>query len=53
MSNSVNNDHVFDQETQAQLESFIKQEEGDSNSYRGFLAIFITLAAVGMSLFHL
>ena len=39
--------------TQAKLESFIKQEEGDANDYRGWLATFITLAAVGMSLFHL
>ena len=43
----------IDSITQAKLESFIKQEEGDANDYRGWLAIFITLAAVGMSLFHL
>lgn len=44
---------AIDALTQAQLDSFIKQEEGDSNDYRGWLGIFITLAAVGMSLFHL
>ena len=43
----------IDSITQAKLESFIKQEEGDANDYRGWLATFITLAAVGMSLFHL
>ncbi|MCE7527590.1 MULTISPECIES: TRAP transporter fused permease subunit [unclassified Polynucleobacter] len=43
----------IDNITQAKLESFIKQEEGDANDYRGWLATFITLAAVGMSLFHL
>ena len=43
----------IDSMTQAKLESFIKQEEGDANDYRGWLATFITLAAVGMSLFHL
>ena len=48
-----NQETLIDQETQAQLESYIKQEEGDSNDYRGFLGIFITLVAVGMSLFHL
>jgi TRAP-type uncharacterized transport system fused permease subunit len=48
-----NQETLIDKETQAQLESYIKQEEGDSNDYRGFLGIFITLVAVGMSLFHL
>ena len=43
----------IDSMTQAKLESFIKQEEGDANDYRGWLATFITLAAVCMSLFHL
>lgn len=52
MTNQTNSPEI-DQATQEQLESFIKQEEGDSNDYRGFLKVFITLAAVGMSLFHL
>lgn len=43
----------IDDLTQAQLDSFIKQEEGDANDYRGWIGIFITLVAVGMSLFHL
>ncbi len=46
-------ENVIDHEIQAQLDAFIKQEEGDSNDYKGMLAKFITLVAVGMSLFHL
>ncbi len=53
MSNTPGTTSDIDQATQAQLESFIKQEEGDSNDYRGILAVFITLVAVGMSLLHL
>lgn len=45
--------NVIDNETQAKLDAFIKEEEGDSNDYKGLLAKFITLVAVGMSLFHL
>jgi len=45
--------NVIDNETQEKLDAFIKQEEGDSNDYKGILAKFITLVAVGMSLFHL
>ncbi|MEY3799949.1 MAG: hypothetical protein RLZZ406_1252 [Pseudomonadota bacterium] len=47
------NQNAMDNETQEKLDAFIKQEEGDSNDYKGLLAIFITLVAVGMSLFHL
>ena len=47
------NQNVIDNETQEKLDAFIKQEEGDSNDYKGLLAKFITLVAVGMSLFHL
>ena len=45
--------NIIDNETQEKLDAFIKQEEGDSNNYKGVLAKFITLVAVGMSLFHL
>ena len=45
--------HAIDRETQDKLDAFIKQEEGDANDYRGALAVFLTLCAVGMSLFHL
>lgn len=47
------NQNAIDHETQEKLDAFIKQEEGDSNDYKGLLAKFITLVAVGMSLFHL
>ncbi|MDO8692940.1 MAG: TRAP transporter fused permease subunit [Sheuella sp.] len=43
----------IDNTTQAQLDAFIKEEEGNANDYRGPLAVFITLVAVGLSLFHL
>lgn len=44
---------AIDNATQEQLDAFIKQEEGDSNDYRGALGVFITLVAVALSLFHL
>ena len=44
---------AIDLATQEKLDAFIKQEEGDSNNYKGLLAKFIVLVAVGMSLFHL
>lgn len=43
----------LDEETRQRVENLIKEEEGDANSYRGILGIFLTLTAVGMSLFHL
>lgn len=45
--------NAIDRETQEKLDAFIRQEEGDANDYRGPLAVFLTLCAVGMSLFHL
>jgi len=33
------------------LDALIKQEEGEANNYRGWLAVLLTLVAVGMSLF--
>ena len=44
---------AIDSATQEKLDALIKQEEGDSNNYKGMFAIFLTLVAVGMSLFHL
>ena len=44
---------ALDEKTQQEVESLIRQEEGDSHQYKGFLAVFLTLAAVAMSLFHL
>jgi TRAP transporter 4TM/12TM fusion protein len=43
----------LDAETRQRVESLIKEEEGDTSSYRGPLAVALTLVAVGMSLFHL
>ncbi|MBC5767935.1 TRAP transporter permease [Ramlibacter albus] len=37
----------------AKAEEFIEQEEGAANKFRGAIAVFITLAAVAMSAFHL
>jgi TRAP transporter 4TM/12TM fusion protein len=34
-------------------EEFIEQEEGAANKFRGALAVFVTLCAVAMSVFHL
>src|SRR5262245_9563551 len=34
-------------------EEFVEEEEGAHNRYRGALAVFVTAAAVVMSLFHL
>ena len=53
MTTPTSNSSEIDDLTQAQLDSFIKQEEGDANDYRGWIGILITLVAVGMSLFHL
>ena len=44
---------ALDEKTQETVDSLIRQEEGDAHQYKGFLAIFLTLAAVVMSLFHL
>ena len=43
----------IDSATQKTLDALIKQEEGEANNYRGWLAVLLTLVAVGMSLFHL
>ncbi len=43
----------MDEQTQKEVDSLIRQEEGDSHEFKGIFAILFTLAAVGMSLFHL
>ena len=53
MTTPTSSSSEIDDLTQAQLDSFIKQEEGDANDYRGWIGVLITLVAVGMSLFHL
>lgn len=40
-------------EALAKAEEFIEQEEGAANKFRGALAVFVTLVAVAMSVFHL
>lgn len=37
----------------AKAEEYIEQEEGAANRLKGWLAAFVTLAAVGMSVYHL
>jgi TRAP transporter 4TM/12TM fusion protein len=41
------------EEQRARLEHFIEEEEGSFNRYRGWLAMFLTFAAVASSAFHL
>ncbi len=43
----------MDKNTQKEVDSLIRQEEGDSHEFKGTFAIFLTLAAVVMSIFHL
>lgn len=43
----------MDEKTQKEVAALIRQEEGDSHEFTGLLAVFLTLAAVAMSLFHL
>ena len=43
----------MDENTQKEVDSLIRQEEGDSHEFKGTFAIFLTLAAVVMSIFHL
>lgn len=44
---------ALDKKTQETVDSLIRKEEGDAHQYKGYLAIFLTMAAVLMSLFHL
>src|SRR5436305_9513618 len=37
----------------AKAEEYIEQEEGAANKFRGAMAVFVTLVAVAMSVFHL
>ena len=43
----------MDENTKKEVDALIRQEEGDAHEFRGIIAVFLTLAAVGMSLFHL
>ncbi len=44
---------VMSEDARRRVEELIEEEEGIHNRYTGVLAVLLTLAAVGMSLFHL
>ena len=44
---------AIDAEAVRKAESYIEQEEGAANRLKGWLAGFVTLAAVVMSVYHL
>jgi TRAP transporter 4TM/12TM fusion protein len=44
---------VVSEEALRKAQLYVEEEEGAANRLRGWLAIFITLVAVGMSVFHL
>jgi len=46
-------DAAISEEALARAEEFIEEEEGHANRLKGALGVFITLAAVAMSIFHL
>ncbi|MCD8565236.1 MAG: TRAP transporter large permease subunit [Burkholderiaceae bacterium] len=46
-------DSHIDSDTRKKLEELVRQEEGETSNYAGILAVFLTICAVGMSLFHL
>src|SRR5213595_1732755 len=50
---SLSEAHAVTDEALQKAEEFIEQEEGAANKFRGAMAVFITLVAVAMSVFHL
>jgi len=46
-------DAAISEEALARAEEFIEEEEGHANRLKGALGVFITLAAVAVSIFHL
>jgi TRAP-type uncharacterized transport system fused permease subunit len=46
-------DAAVSEEALARAEEFIEEEEGHANKLKGLMGVFVTLAAVGVSLFHL
>ena len=46
-------DATISEEALKRAEEMIEQEEGVQNKFAGAMAVFVTLAAVAMSLFHL
>ena len=50
---SLSEAHAVTDAALQKAEEFIEQEEGAANKFRGAMAVFITLVAVAMSVFHL
>jgi TRAP transporter 4TM/12TM fusion protein len=50
---SVSEADAVTDERLARAEEFIEEEEGAANKFRGPMAVFVTLVAVAMSVFHL
>ncbi len=46
-------EHQVSQASLAKAEEFIEAEEGAANKFKGWMALVLTLMAVGMSVFHL
>src|SRR6188474_2754960 len=44
---------ALSEEQQRKVEEYLEEEEGSLNRYRGWLAVFLTFAAVATSAFHL
>lgn len=52
-TNSTQDEAAFNDDARRRVEELIEEEEGIHNRYVGVLAVFVTAAAVIMSLFHL
>jgi TRAP transporter 4TM/12TM fusion protein len=50
---SLSEANAVTDEALAKAEEYIEQEEGAANKFRGAMAVFVTLVAVAMSVFHL
>ena len=52
-SSGAVSEHQVSQASLAKAEEFIEAEEGAANKFKGWMALVLTLMAVGMSVFHL
>ena len=52
-SSGAVSEHQVSQESLAKAEEYIEAEEGAANKFKGWMALVLTLLAVGMSVFHL
>lgn len=52
-SSGAVSEHQVSQASLAKAEEFIEAEEGAANKFKGWMALVLTLLAVGMSVFHL